>query len=268
MNRITPSFASNPLIAAPRAAVFMIALFLLAGTVISTTAAAQGGSSMKRDTLPTLTVRGQAELDKPADQLMVTIGVVTEAENAARALEENSEKMQAVVDAIEHVGLGEKEYETGRFQIRPVYSSRPPGTRDPEWQPRIRGYRITNTVEITTKQIDLAGELIQKANEAGANTIDNISFGLASPRDHRAEAIAAATANAISDARELAKAASLRLVRIVSINLDPENGTPRPVPMYRMEMAASAAPDSPPIKSGDVSVSAAVNVVYEIAPAD
>jgi len=246
----------------------VLGLFVVLTVSCTAAAVAQGADHVMKETIPTLTVRGQAELEKPADQLMIAIGVMTEHANAADALSENSRRMRAVVEAMEDVGLDEKEYETGRFQIRPQYTSRPPGNRDAEWQPRIRGYVVTNTVQISTKQLDLAGELIQQANEAGANTIDNISFGLASPRDHRAEAIAAATANAMADAQELARAADLKLVRIVTINLDPEDGMPRPVPMYRMEMAASAAPDSPPIKSGDVTVRAAVNIVYEIAPAD
>jgi uncharacterized protein len=249
---------------------FALAAVVLLLAFVANAANAQEGRTVTKETIPTLTVRGMAELEKPADQLMITIGVITEHQNATSALEENSTRMQAVVDALKDVGLGEKEYETGRFQIRPVYQPRPPQQRhDPEWRPRIVAYSVTNTVQVKTQQLDLAGKLIQKANEAGANTIDNISFGLASPRVHRAEAISAATSNAIADAHVLARSAKLRLVRIVRIELDPEDGMPRPIPMYaRMEMAAAAAPDAPPIQPGDVTVRAAVNVVYEIAPAE
>ena len=67
--------------------------------------------------LPKLTVRGEAELHKPADQLRLRVGVVTEDAEATAALSRNSQRMQDVVSALEKTGLTNEEYETGRFSI-------------------------------------------------------------------------------------------------------------------------------------------------------
>ncbi len=216
--------------------------------------------------LPRLTVRGDAILHKPADQLRLRVAVVTEADEATAAVSQNNRRMAQVVAALEKAGLDKTEYQTGRFSIQPRYSRRP-RQADENWTRRIVGYSVTNALAIRTRQLDLAGEIIEAANNAGANSIDAISFDLANPRTHRAEAIAAATGNARSDAAILARAADVRLVRVISIHLD-GGGTPPPGPrMLRAEsMVAGSVASAPPIQPGDVPVQASVTIVYEIAP--
>ena len=174
----------------------------------------------------TLSVRGTALLSRPADELQISVGVVTEAADAADSLHQNSRRMQEVITALEAAGVAEDEYQTSQFQIRPVYEPRP-RTAEADWSPRIKGYEVTNSVEIKTRRLDDAGRIIDAATGAGANTINSISFGLADHRKYRSEAIATATTNAIGDARVLAGAASLRLVRILSVQLD--GAEPRPI---------------------------------------
>ncbi len=226
----------------------------------------EGGTARKLEDIPKLVVRGNASLDKPADRLLLDLGVVTQQETPSGALQENSRAMDQVVKAIRKVGLEAGEFQTGHFDLQPVYSQRPMRAEVPDWQPKIIAYRASNSVHVKTKKLDLAGQLIQAANEAGANQIGSIGFDLADPRVHRAEAIKTATANALTDARTLAEAAGVVLVRIVSIDLD-QFGY-QPVQNYfgggpMMRTAAAEAPP-PPIAPGDVPVTAGVTVVYEI----
>ncbi len=217
--------------------------------------------------IPRLTVRGEAVLHKPADQLRVRVGVVTQEAEATASVKENSRRMADVVAAITKAGLDKTEYETGRFSIRPLYSRRP-RQADAQWVRQIIGYEVNNTLALRTKKLALAGKLIEVANEAGANSVDNIRFDLADPRTHQAEAIDAATANARSDAAVLSRAAEVRLVRIISIQLG-NSGYRPPLPtMARADGMAAAVAPPPPIQPGDVTVQASVTIVYEIAPAE
>jgi len=241
--------------------------------VIASVAFAQTEAGEKHDAerpkledTPKLSVRGEAELKKPADELRMSMGVVNEAPEATTALGENSTRMRDVIAAIEKIGLTENEYETGRFRIRPVYSRRPPRV-EPGWQPKIVGFEVTNTVTIRTRKLELAGPLIEAGNKAGANSVEVRGFGLADPRRYRGEAIAEATKNAITDARALAEAASLRLVRIVAINLDHTPVRAQEMTFAAQGRAAMADSAAPPISPGDVTVRAGVTIVYEIAPA-
>ena len=219
------------------------------------------------DDVPRLTVRGEAVLHKPADQLRVRVGVVTQAAEATAAVKENSRRMADVIAAIKKAGVDKSEYETSRFSIRPLYSRRP-RQANAEWVRQIIGYEVNNTLAIRTKKLALAGKLIEVANDAGVNSVDDIRFDLADPRTHRAEAIAAATANARSDAAVLSRAAEVRLVRIISIQLG-DSGYRTPMPTRaRAEGMAAAVATPPPIQPGDVTVQASVTIIYEIAPSE
>lgn len=216
----------------------------------------------KLEDTPKLYVTGTASIDKPADQVRISVGVVTEDENASEAIAANNELMHDVVRALEKAGLSEDEYETSQFRIRPRYSRRPRNA-EPDWQPTIVGYDVTNVVVVTTQQIDNCGEIIAAADKAGANTVNIDAFELADSRKYRGEAIREATKNAINDAKDLAAAAGLSLVRVVSIRLD---GGPMVASDATMMRAARAGAESaPPINPGDVTVRASVSVVYEIA---
>lgn len=220
----------------------------------------------KLEDLPRITVRGDATLEKPADRLRIQVGVLTEHAEPTQAMADNSRRMDDVIRAIRKVGLETDEYETGRFSLQPVYSQRPPRP-EATWRPQIVAYQVTNTIVIRTKKLELAGPLIQAANEAGANTIDSIGFDLADPRTHRAEAIRAATAAAFADARVLAEAAGLELKRIITIDLEPDGHVPIGFGIGGARAAmAEAVAVPPPITPGDVTVRAAVMVVWEITP--
>lgn len=212
--------------------------------------------------VPKITLSAQGLIFKPADELQITISVVELGENAEAVLASNSTKMQAVIANLEGIGLTKEDYRTGRFNIHPTYTPYP---KDPpsNWKPSINGYEVTNSITIKTNKITLAGKMIDAANKAGANSIENIHFALHDARSHWHEAISIATTNAINDANVIAQAASVKLGRLLSISLDSTNCiNPRANNIYfAKSMGADAVP---PIEGGDVTVTANVSIVYEI----
>ncbi len=244
---------------------FSHALVLVSCIVIFFGFETAGYGAAGDEDLPRLTVRGEAILHVPADQLNLRIGVVTVAETAEEALGENTEKMERVVKALQRVGLTHEEYQTGQFQIQPQWSPRP-RQAPAEWRPEIVGYSVTNSLNLRTGKLELAGKLIGAAAEAGANEIGAILFDLADPRQYRDAAIEAATANAIADARSLAAAASVRLLRVLSLTLDQAVATPVRMQADAYAERAVLAMDAPtpPIASGEVTLRAYVLLVYQI----
>lgn len=205
-----------------------------------------------------LSVTGQATLYKPADQLNLSVGVVTEADTAATALQENNQKMKALIDALSAKQLSPQEYFTGQFNISPIYAPYPKDP-PPDWTQKITAYRVNNSLTIRTDKLDLAGELIDAVTKAGANSIENMSFGLKDERRYRQELIQAATSNALQDAKALAAAADLKLIRIQQIWLD-QAGSFEP----RVKFAAAMMDRSTPIEKADVPIHGSVTVVYEV----
>jgi uncharacterized protein YggE len=226
--------------------------------------AATSAAAGEAGPIPQLTVRGNATLQVPADQLQLQVGVVTEAKKVKLALEENTRKIQAIEQVFKEIGLSRKEYKTGRFQVQPLWSARPP-KYDDNRQAEIIGYRVNNRFSIKTRQTELGGKIIESCTGAGANTIDSIIFNLATPREYRSKAIMAATANARADANALASAAELKLGEVLNISLDNAAATPlRSRGMaFDAEIAKSSA-SSLNLSPGEVTVRASVTISYKI----
>lgn len=209
---------------------------------------------------PTLQVTGEAVLMKPADQLSLVVSVVTQAKDAEQAINDNADKMSQVIESLTPLDLTQDNYETGRYSITPIYST-PPKNQTSSWSPEILGYRVTNSLNIHTDKITIAGPIIDQVTKAGANNIDQLRFELKDPSIYREEAITEATKNAMKDAKTLADAADVKLDKVVSLSII---GSPH-FPVYKNALMMSARGfDATPIESGDVEVRASVNITYEI----
>lgn len=208
--------------------------------------------------IPSLSVRGQVSISKPADELQIIIGITTSGADAKTALYENNKKMNQLISALVKTGLNQKEYRTGRFSIRPLYNSRPHNASS-DWEPKISGFEVVNMLNIQTDKLDQAGNLIDTATKAGANSINSIKFIVSDFQKYREELINAAALSALTDAKSLSEIAGVRLKRIISITSD-DSGMPSTQPYMLKAMAA----ESTPIIAGDVEMKAGVTVVYEI----
>lgn len=209
---------------------------------------------------PTLVVTGSGVAEVDPDQLEVSFAVVSEAKTTEDAMEDNARRMRRVMEALRRAGIEDEDLETVGFNVSPRYDY---GTNTNRREPKIIGYSVRNTVRARTLNLELAGELIETGVDAGADSVSGVSFGLADPQSHRAEAIALATANARADAEALAAAAGLSLNGILEITLDPGQEY-RP---YRAqaEMGSRVMADgAPPMQPGEVSLSARVRIVYEV----
>ncbi len=206
--------------------------------------------------LPQLVVQADGQVKVNPDQMQMRLGVVTESETAGVALEQNNQQMAAVMQMLEGIGIAYAEMATGQFQVRPEWS-RPPRPTPANWQRQIIGYQVSNELLITTTQVDLAGKLLSSAQQAGANQIGGLQFGLADPTAQRQKAIEVATEKAIRKAKTMAAAAGVELGAVQSLSLNQNGGGGQP----RLMMASA---DSVPIATGKVEVSAAVTIVYRL----
>lgn len=222
---------------------------------------AKGWSENNFDNIPQLVVKGEASLYKPADQIEVVLGVATIGDTSAAAYKENTLRMQQIVANLIGVGLSESDYQTGRFRAEPIYYQ-PSKDGKEDKQGKISHYEVINTIHIKTQKIDLANEIIDAAVKGGANRVDQVSFNLNNPQAYREEAIQMAASNALSNARALAAATGVRLVKVLYLSLD--HWQHRPMP-FMAKMAGSGGNEAP-LETGNVEVQATVNLIYQIAP--
>lgn len=206
----------------------------------------------------TLTAVGNAEVRARPDLAVVRLGVQTEATTAAQAREQNAATVTRVIAAIRALGIAERQIETSTFQIYPVRRFDDPNRRG---EPPIVGYRVVNIVSVRTENLNLVPRIIDVAVEAGANTVESIDFQLNDESAARQNALRQAVTEAAANARTMAQALGVRLVRVHQVQQGGVGVIPPPFPVRTL--AAEAATPTP-IFPGEVTVSASVTLTYVI----
>lgn len=232
-----------------------IAFTTVLASGLAMTASAQTPPTIANDgTL--LSISAEARATRIPDIATLSTGVVTQATDANAALRQNTEQMTKVVAAIKAAGIAERDVQTTGISINPQY-------RYAENQPpAIIGYQASNTLNLKVRDIAKLGKVLDAMVAVGANQVNGPNFEIDNPEDAYDEARLAAIKKAQHRAELYAKALGLRVRRVVSIN---EGGgyTP-PTPMPVMMRAAAMEVADTPMSPGESSLSATINVVFEL----
>ena len=214
--------------------------------------------SESSDVQKTISLTGAGIASATADQATLNLGVEVTKDTAGEAISENANLMAAVIEALKNQGISEEDIKTTNYNVYAQYDWTEDGRE-------LVGYTVSNMVQVTVKNIDNVGNVIDVAGEAGSNTINGISFGLS--EDKMAELKTAAYILALGDAQDKADLIADTLgLSITGVQSVTENSY-TPVRSYLeyaeagMDMASSSKAPTP-IVSGDLSVSVNVHIVF------
>ena len=210
-----------------------------------------------------LTVVAEGRTTRQPDLAVFSAGVTTQAKTAAAALAENSNAMTKVVAELKRAGIAARDIQTSNLSINPVYAQQTRPVDEPQ-APVIVGYQVSNQVTIRQRKLGDYGKVIDTLVSAGANQVNGPSFQLDNSDAALDEARIAAMKAARARAELYAKAAGLRVARIVSIS-EGQNYQPGP-PMVYARMAMDKSEAAPPVESGELELTANVTVMFELAP--
>jgi hypothetical protein len=232
--------------------------FMPAAAILLTACAAAPQASAESDAPPrTITVTGEGEAAAAPDMAILSIGVQTEGDTAGAALRENSAAMAATIDKLKELGIADRDLQTSGLSINPRYDYERNRT-----SPLLIGYVAANRLTVKLRDLESAGNIIDQAVQAGANSLDGVSFTFSDPGPFQDQAREDAVAKAHAKAMLLTEAAGVRLGPVLTIH-EGYAAPPSPQPgLMRME-AASA--DSVPFETGESVIHAGVTIVYEIA---
>lgn len=208
----------------------------------------------------TISVSAVGEVTLPPDMARVILGVTAEAKSSRDALDGAGRTMRAILDFVTAQEIEASDIQTDAIRLNPRYGHNANGQIDYRI---IVGYTAETTVRLRLQDINIVGEVLAGAVEAGANRIDGISFGLKDETGALDEARRLAVAEARRKAAFLAEAEGVGLGPLLQLT---EMGSPS----YRMEVASMAmdmrADVAPvPVAPGEISFSASVSLVYQIA---
>ncbi|WP_298674467.1 SIMPL domain-containing protein [uncultured Sphingomonas sp.] len=234
---------------------FLITL-AAASAVAATAAPALADTAIPDGT--TLDVTATGKIVRTPDIATIRAGVVTQAPTAAAALSENAARMARVIQSLKGAGIAERDIMTSNVGLSPQYRYQQ------NEAPVITGYQANNNVSVKFRDIAKSGAALDALVKAGANQIDGPSMSVSKPESALDEARGEAVRIARARAELYAKAAGLRVVRIISINENGENegNIPRPV-MYARVAAAPAADSQIMAGETDLSVTVAVRFLLQ-----
>ncbi|WP_440946135.1 SIMPL domain-containing protein [Methanosarcina sp. T3] len=230
-----------------------VVLVLMSATIY---AISQSGSEKGAEN--TISMSGYAEQKVVPDTATLRIGVVVQAATAKEASDENAALMSAVIAELKAMGLQDKEIQTSYVSVYPLYNY--------DNERTITGYSASNSVQITTKNLDNLSEIIDRSTAAGANEIGSISFSVSDDmqKQLREDLMNEAVADASSKATALAKSLGVEITGVQTSSIS-ESGGSRVYYEYEMptEEKDSGA-GSTPIQPGESTVSMSVQVTYYI----
>lgn len=206
-----------------------------------------------------LNVTGTGEVSVTPDIAMVQTGVVTEAPTAAAALAANTKAMSAIFDGLAALKIDKKDMQTSDFSVYPVYENAPVNGTETT-VPKIHGYRVSNQLSLTVRQLASLGSVLDKLVTLGSNQIGGISFSVDKPEQYLDKARTAAVMDALRKAKLYAGAAGVALGEITAIN---ENGSGMPQPVYMKAMMSMERADVP-VAAGQQTISASVSMSIAI----
>lgn len=205
--------------------------------------------------LPGISVFGDGIVRAQPDTTTARLGIEITAPAPADALTQTRERAERVITRLKNMGIPEADIQTSGFNVYPVQGP----NRDPASVPTITGYRGSASVAVIISDVSQVSALLTAAFDAGANSIQGLTFGIRDDASLRRQALDTAIAAARPKAEVAAAAAGLELGGVRSIV---EQAYGPPIGLGGIGLGGGGGEGVAP---GELSVSVRVLVTYNIA---
>jgi uncharacterized protein len=233
-------------------AVCMLGILILLAT------GAGGLEATEKPSPPSIRTLGEATVAVKPDQAQIDIGIVTQAESAQSAAQDNAQKLEMVLTELRKLLGPQADLKTISYALSPLFHYPQPGGT-----PTITGYSATNIVRVTTTDLTQVGKIIDVTSQSSASKIERLHFTLKDEQAAYAQALRDAVARATSKAEAIASALGAKIVRVLAAE---EAGLPpRPIMPVALEARAGPALAETPVAPGTLEIRATVTLTVEIA---
>lgn len=202
----------------------------------------------KDETLLSVSASGHAE-SRP-DKAEFQAGIQTWAGSAREASAANARKIAEIVEALEASGVAEKDIQTRAVSVQRI-----------EYGDRRGQFQAANVVNVTVRDAGKASEAVTAVTEAGANIVSGPNLSMTDPEATANLAYADAYKAARKRAEAYARAAGMRVSRVLYIRdaggsqgntyFRAAEATAMDAAAPRPQQAAPAAPPPPPTMGGN-----------------
>ena len=198
-----------------------------------------------------LKVEGRGSVMAKPDTAVVVLGVITENMQLLSAQQENAVKIAAVIRALVQTGIPTEAIQTQAYNIEPMYDYI-------DGRQVFRGYRVTQNLRVTIKNVNAVGKVIDAAVNAGANTVNSINFNVSDPTFYYAQALNAAIDDAIAKAAAIGMKLKINISRVPVQIIEETYQNGSPIQPFQMQTAIPATP----IQPGQIEITATIKTVF------
>jgi uncharacterized protein YggE len=238
--------------------IVMIMFFIL-GTLLLAACANTSSTSLPSNstdsTVRTLHVTGIGSVNGTPDIARIDLGVETTDPDAAVAVEETNRKMSEVLNALEAFGIAKEDLRTTQYNLRQQNEIDPQTGRSTG---KI-DYIVSNTVEVTVRNIDQIGGVIDTGFNNGANQISGLTLDIEDRTPLATEARTKAIQDATNRAQEIADDLGIELLNPIEISESLGSTS-----AITAEQAAIGLGGGAAISTGQLSVTIQVDVTFAI----
>ncbi len=201
-----------------------------------------------------VTVVGSGEVQGRPDTLNAQVSIEATAPDVTAAMNQTSDRMQAVINALVNSGIDRNDISTTNVTLQPQY-----GGGD---TPSIIAYQASNSIDVKIRNLNTASQTLGLIGTTGgdATRINSVSYAI----DDDSQLVRDARTRAFDDAKDraeqYAQLAGLTLGDVISISesagATPPSPPPTPMPRAAMEAV--------PLEPGQQTVSFSVTAIWEL----
>ena len=204
---------------------------------------------------PHIVTTGSAEIRVPADMATLDFSISLLEKETLKARQAVDARVAAFVNALEAAGFKRQDLVAGNLQLSPEY------VYTDNQKPKPNGYRATRQVSVRLYQLERVSQIIDVALKSGLESVQRIQYGVRDETRYLNQVRQQAIEDSKSKANELAKAYTMTLGKVYSIQYN-TTMPQRPMVMGKMMMAEAAPADS--YIADDIRFSDNVSVVFNL----
>lgn len=237
------------------AAMFLLLIGIVSATSYKVLAAEVITSESKASTI---NVSGDGEVSVAPDIAYVSFGVLTENASVGEAQKYNSSTMNNIIDNLKKAGVASEDIKTSGYSISPKYNY-----DNKTGNSTIAGFIVTNNLNVTVKDINSVGSIIDTAILNGANNSNGVTFGVSDYEKYYNIALKNAISNAKAKAETIASCIDLKLSIPTKIT-ENSSGVPSEYPVsYNSPTKVISGDEGMNVEVGTCKIKANVSLVYE-----
>jgi uncharacterized protein YggE len=204
-----------------------------------------------------ITVIGTGQVTLRPDIARINVGAEASAGTVSEAKTEVDRQIEVILATLKELGIAESDIQTSNYSIYHEREAFLPVAREETVVERQGGYRVSSTLQVTIRDIDAAGDVLDAVVEAGANQVYGVHFAVSDDKVWQSKARELAVADAKARAQELAGLTEVELGQVLSLS---EVVGSTPIPMAAMALERGGGGIAP----GELEMSTQIQVTFAI----